>query len=285
MFQPSDDTTRNESDDDSQSGAESQASGTKGGDDGQNQDDESQNGDDGSSSNSSDDKSQKDTQSQVSKESRHFSRKINKEVDKRVDLAMDVLGDNPDYIYRLAERDPEVADRIIRKDPESFGNVKNAQELLQKKKLKEGGEDTVTETVLQQQSRIERVERQQNEQRLRELKKVHPDLEGELEDEFLKMDGNSYFDRFSDDAKVDMARAALGKEAPDTSDADSVAADMLRQREGSTISRRSAPNSRGKQMQETPEERRAREAFRNEPGDEEKYLTPEERAYIDRTFS
>jgi len=285
MFQPSD-TTGTDDDKSSQSGTESQTSGTQGGDDGQQQD-----ADDGSSTSGADDKSpkkdesQNQTQSQVSKESRHFSRKINQEIEKRVDLAKDILVDNPDYIYRLAERDPDAADRILKEDPQTFGGAKSSKELLQKKKLDDGGDDGVKETVLQQQDRIERVERTQKESRIRELKRVHPDLEGELEDEFLKMDGNTYFDRFSDDAKVDMARAALGVQPPDTSDADSVARDMLTQREGSTISRRSAPQGRGKQSQETPEETRTRQIFGNTAEDEEKYLSPEERAYIDSEFA
>lgn len=210
------------------------------------------------------------TQQDDEKATRHYSRKINQEVEKRVNLALDVLDENPDFIYKLAEKDPAVANRILKTRDVEF-NAKNVDELLRNKRFEEAGDDPVKRTVLEQDERLRRIEEAQNESKLRELKARHPDLEGELEEEFRGMYSDPAFkSRYTEDQMVGMARAALGIEAPDEG-ANSVALDLLNQNAGA-MSRMRGGSTKSREDTESPEEVQIREAFGHSKKDEEKYL-------------
>lgn len=163
------------------------------------------------------------------KDERHASRKITELSESRIEYARLAIDADKDAIYKIAEKEPDLAEKLLK---EFDYGTESIAELLALKDAPKGKEDEVIKDV-QTQSKIQELEARVLDETIKRLKKDHPDLKDELEQELRSMYSNSTFDKYDEDQKVNIARAATGK--PSQHQDSTVILDMLKQQEG-TIS-------------------------------------------------
>lgn len=161
------------------------------------------------------------------KEERHASKKITELAEDRIKFARLAVEGNAQAIYKIAEDDPKLAEKLLQEF--DFG-TDSVEELLALQKNPDAKPEEVKKQVVTD-SKIQELEKRVLDETIKRLKKDHPDLEGDLEKEFRDMYSNPTFSKYDEEKKIDIARAALGIKPKGPSN--EILLEMLKQQEGS----------------------------------------------------
>ena len=204
------------------------------------------------------------------KDARHASRKINDEIDKRFNLSKRLVERDPEAIYDIAEEDPDMADRLLRDNPDLGAD--SAKELLASRGDSKGDLESVRTKVSQTSSEVRKLQEQLAEERFLRLKEKHPDLKDDLEEEFRTLYSDNRFSDKTPEQLLLIARALSGKTEPNNDNIGTdVAIDLIKQSEGVQTQIRGGHSKDGIKH-ESDEQRSMRMAFGHTQEDFDKYL-------------
>lgn len=164
------------------------------------------------------------------KDERHAAQKITELSERRISYAKLAVEADKDAIYQIAKEEPDLAEKLLK---EYDYGTESVEELLAKAEHPNLKEDELKKRV-EDDSRIKELEAKVLEESIKRLKKDHPDLKDELEQEFRSMYSNPALKQYSEDTKLNLARAAT--EQPSQQPETQVVLDLLKQQEGTTTS-------------------------------------------------
>lgn len=169
------------------------------------------------------------------KDARHAATKINELNDAKMDAYRLALEANEKAIFKIAEKDPKAAEKLL---SEYDYGTESLQELLAQQ-ANPGAKPEEIKRDVEVDSTLSGLKEDLFNEKVLRLQREHPDLEGELLDEFKNVYSNPYFNSKTERQKLDIARAALGK--PQQTDAGKqVALDLLTAAQGSSGSPKEA---------------------------------------------
>lgn len=176
------------------------------------------------------------TRQLTEKDERHFTKFVTKTAQEKYDIARLAVEADENAIFKIAETDKDLAERLIKEY--DFG-TDNVDELLEKKAIVSSANPAAAEKEIQDAKWKQNMEKQLMEEKILRLKGENADLDGEVEDAFRDLYSNPAMSKFDENQKLAMARAIVGK-ASTKSNADDVALAVLKQQEGSMSSPKTA---------------------------------------------
>lgn len=182
-------------------------------------------------------KGKPEVQQPTAKDERHFSQFISKAAEKAYDMARLAVEANADAIYDIADRDPEMAQRLL-KDYQLGANT--VDELLQKKNINDAEDPALAELKQEASQRMSALEKELLEERIFRLRGDNPDLNGDLEEKFREVYSDPAFAKFDTAQKLNVARALTGKPQGQQTNANDVAVAILKREEGIVAPAKSA---------------------------------------------
>lgn len=162
------------------------------------------------------------------KDERHFAQFVTKAEQTKYDLAKLAVESDERAIYKIAETDKDLAQRLLKEFDYGTDNI---EELIQKETISKSAKpEEVQKEIADQKWKQQMSEELLNEKILR-LKGENSDLIGEVEDKFREVYADPAFAKYDEAKKLAIARTLVGKENPQTS-VDDVALAVLKNEEG-----------------------------------------------------
>ncbi len=203
-----------------------------------------------------------------SKDDRHAQTKINTLTDQKIGVAEKLLSKDPEAIYEIASEDKGLAESLLKRHSE-YG-ASTVEELLENRDNQNQDLEGLGGKVGAVSKEVKTLKSELMEERISGLKVKHPDLKGDLEQEFRTMYNDPKFAEYNPEQLFKVVKALHGKESQ-TSTANDVGLDILKQQEGATI-----PVRGGSEVVETskltPGQRQTMEEFGHTEKDLEDFL-------------
>lgn len=177
----------------------------------------------------------------TNKDERHAAQKITELSEKSISLARLAVEHDENAIYSIAETDPKLAEKLLL---EYDYGTENLEELLAMHENPKADPEDVQRQV-QNDQRIRDLESKILDETIKRLRRDHPDLKDELEEEYRNMYSDAHFSKYDEVQKLNIARAALGKTVPQTSN--QVLLDVLKTQEASSSGTTSSLKTERKQ--------------------------------------
>jgi len=205
------------------------------------------------------------------KDDRHAAQKIGDLSEKRLKYARIAVESDQDNIYKIAEEEPEVAEKLLK---EFDYGVETLEELLQRKENPDAKPEDIKKEV-QKDKRFQAIEKKLLDSEVERLRSVHPDLTGELEEAFREVYSDPHYSdekKFPLEKKYELARVLSGKTSQTTT-ANDMALDMLNVAEGSISAPRATTVTEKRPLLSAELAKRIRESG-VDPAKAEQYLDP-----------
>lgn len=202
------------------------------------------------------------------KDDRHSQTKINTLVDEKINVAEKLLEKDADAIYEIASTDPSLAESLLKRHSE-YG-VQSVDDLLSKKELGDADLQGLAQQTQTTSKEVKELKADLMESRINEVKAKHPDLKGDLEQEFRQMYNKPEFKGYTAPQLYKVVKALHGKESQQST-ANDVGLDILKQQEGATVQMTGASTPEKKSTL-TPDQRRTMNEFGHSAKDHEDFL-------------
>lgn len=162
------------------------------------------------------------------KDERHFAQYVTKASQEKYDLARLAVEANEEAIYKIAETDKDLAQRLLKEY--DFG-TDNVQDLLAKKDFSKSKNPQEAEKQYEDAQWKQQMEKDLLEEKILRLKGENSDLNGDVEDKFREIYADKAFAKYDEKQKLDVARSLTGRQSTQ-SNADNVALAVLKREEG-----------------------------------------------------
>lgn len=207
-----------------------------------------------------------DGKKHLSKDERHASTKITELSEQRLKFARIAIERDKEAIYDIASTDRKVAEKLF----EEYEYEADSLDELIAKHENPGADAKTVQEKIQNDERYSKLEEDLMSEKLNRLRQKHEDLDTDLEQEFRKINSNPLFESKTEEEKLNIARASLGKTTP-SSESNQVALDILKTQEGMTTTPKGGAEAKKKQRI-TPGSERHYESAGVTEKDLEKYL-------------
>jgi hypothetical protein len=166
------------------------------------------------------------------KDARHFAKFVTDAAQEKFDIARLAVETDQNAIYKIAEKDPELAQRLLKEY--DFG-TDSVEDLLDKKNVDASKNPQEAKKEIEDSKWKTKMENELLEEKVQRLKLENPDLEGPMEEKFRELYKDPTMSKYDIVQKLNMARVLTGTPQTETN-ADNVALAMLKQQEGSMTS-------------------------------------------------